>query len=81
MLEARLFLRKLEDRIAPGQGQRHNLTIDGKGELVLALMLGEEVVTCVLEYDDLVKSVDEIVDEVEAVYTDVEAPDEFPARW
>ena len=68
MLETRLFLRKLEERVPPGEGQRHNLTIDDKGDLVLALMLGENVATFILEFDDLVKAVDEIVDEVETVY-------------
>ena len=64
MLEAKLFLEEITKAFPPGEGQRHNLTVEGKN-LVLTLMLGERYQPIVLTDDDLDgKSGEELIEEV-----------------
>lgn len=54
--------------IPSAEKQRHNLTLDENGNLVLHLMLGDQFIPIVFEDVDLDKSPNELVVEIKAVY-------------
>lgn len=59
------FMAHLCEEIPPGEGQRHNITLDGEnGRLELTLMLGEAFQSFFIESDDLKKSVEDSVAEI-----------------
>lgn len=65
MQDAKALLQLLTERIAPGENQRHSLTLADDGEkLQVTLMLGDRYVPFVIEEDDLLKPVNELVDEI-----------------
>lgn len=64
MKNAKLLLKQLTKDIPPGQGQRHNLTIDEGGNLVIHLMLGKRYQPIALTEKDLDLTVDELAKEV-----------------
>ncbi len=62
LLNAKALLGMLTERLPPKEGQRHNLTIDKEGALDLTLMLGKEMLTTILDDEDLVRNVGDVVD-------------------
>lgn len=68
MKNAKLLLEQLTKTIPPGEGeqqsQRHNITIDENGNLVVCLMLGECYQPLVLGDSDLDKPINELVSEI-----------------
>lgn len=62
-----LFLELLNKRIPPGEGQRHNLTLNNNGKLELTLMLGEKYVPFQLEEIDLDLRVLDLVETIQHV--------------
>lgn len=61
----RSFLEQLTQRLPPWDKERHNLTVDEDGDMVLTIKIGEFFWPCKLSDEDLLKSVDELADEIE----------------
>jgi hypothetical protein len=61
---AKELLEQLTERFIPGRKQRHNLTLDNKGQLEVTLMLGEQYLPIVLEDADLDLGISDLVDEI-----------------
>ncbi len=64
MRNAKLLLEQLTKTIPPGQEQRHNLTIDEQGNLVLYLMLGKRYQPVILTEEELDKSANDLTEEI-----------------
>ncbi len=61
---ARLLLNRLTATLSPGEGQRHNLTVDSDGEMTITLMMGDYYWPCKFSDEDLLKPVDKLADEI-----------------
>lgn len=64
MKKAKLLLEQLAEAMPPGAGQRHNLTVDESGNLVVYLMLGEHYQPAILTESDMEKPVEDLVIEI-----------------
>ena len=64
MRSAKLLLQRLTEIVPPGDGQRHNLTVDKDGDLILHLMLGDKFIPVKLTEDDFDKPVHLLVNEI-----------------
>jgi hypothetical protein len=64
MNNAKLLLQKLTILIPPGEDQRHNLTVNEDGNLMLGLMLGDVFQYLMLEDEDFLKSADSLANEI-----------------
>ncbi|MHC4749536.1 MAG: hypothetical protein ACYTFW_06630 [Planctomycetota bacterium] len=60
-----MLLRQLTKIAPPGEGQRHNLTVEDNGDLVLYLMLGDIYHPVKFEDEDLDKPITQLLAEIE----------------
>jgi len=64
MVQAKLLLEQLTIQMPPGIGQRHSITIDEAGNLVVTLMMGDVYVPATLEEGDYDKGIYDLVAEL-----------------
>ncbi len=68
MKEARILLERLTEEFPPGENQRHNITINSKGNIIITLMIDGKYYPFLINEDDLNKTSFQLLEEIRELH-------------